>query len=100
MAPKEHLREIVAQFAGLTAEAIDADFSLKSGGLQSSVRRAALAAAVRRHLGVNIVDVYTVVTFRELEMAVFGGGSQTAPSSTTTTRLAKACCCFRFEQDR
>ena len=89
MEPKEQLRQIVAQLAGLSPEAIDADFSLKSRGLQSSVRRAALAAAIRRHLGVNIAEVYSVVTFRELEAAVFGGGSQTALSSTKPAVLPK-----------
>jgi aryl carrier-like protein len=54
MEAKEQLRQIVAQLAGLKPEAIDADFSLKSRGLQSSVRRAALAAAIRRYLGVTV----------------------------------------------
>ena len=44
----------MAQLAGLNPDAIDPDFSLRSRGLQSSVRRAALAAAIRRHLGVNV----------------------------------------------
>lgn len=82
MEPKQQLRQIVAQLAGLNPDAIDTDFSLKSRGLQSSVRRAALAAAIRRHLGVSIPDVYSVVTFRELEAAVFGDGSQVASQST------------------
>ena len=70
MEANEQLRQIVAQLAGLKPEAIDADFSLKSRGLQSSVRRAALAAAIRRYLGVTVPEVYSVVSFRELEAAV------------------------------
>jgi phosphopantetheine--protein transferase-like protein len=80
MEAREQLRQIVAQLAGLTPDAIDPDFSLKSRGLQSSVRRAALAAAIRRYLGVNVAEVYSVATFRDLEAAVFGDGAQAAPS--------------------
>jgi phosphopantetheine--protein transferase-like protein len=76
METKEQLRQIVAQLAGLTPDAIGTDFSLRSRGLQSSVRRAALAAAIRRHLGVNVADVYSVVTFRDLEAAVLEGDAQ------------------------
>lgn len=81
MEQKDQLRQIVAQLAGLQPDQIDPDFSLRSRGLQSSVRRAALAAAVRRHLGISVPDVYSVVTYRELEAAVFGDGSPTIPSS-------------------
>ena len=80
MESKEQLRQIVAQLAGLNPDAINTDFSLKSRGLQSSVRRAALAAAIRRHLGVNVADVYSVVTFRDLEAAVVEGGAQASAS--------------------
>jgi phosphopantethiene--protein transferase domain len=77
MEANEQLRQIVAQLAGLKPEAIDADFSLKSRGLQSSVRRAALAAAIRRYLGVTVPEVYSVVSFRELETAVSASGTKT-----------------------
>ena len=87
MESKEQLRQIVAQLAGLNPDAIDPDFSLKSRGLQSSVRRAALAAAIRRHLGVNVADVYSVVTFRDLEAAVFEGGAQASASRGTPADL-------------
>ena len=92
MEPKEKLREIVAQLAGLEPSAIDANFSLKSRGLQSSVRRAALAAAIRRHLGVKVPDVYSVVSFHELEAAVFADESQqltTAAQNTTAFALSR-----------
>jgi phosphopantetheine--protein transferase-like protein len=75
MEAEEQLRQIVAQLAGLKPEAIDMDFSLKSRGLQSSVRRAALAAAIRRYLGLNIAEVYGVLTFRELVTAVSQRGN-------------------------
>lgn len=89
MEEKEQLRKIVAQLAGLKPEAIDTDFSLKSRGLQSSVRRAALAAAIRRHFGVNPANVYTVVNFRELEAAVFESGTQAATSRGKPAELSK-----------
>ena len=76
MEATEQLRQIVAQLAGLKPEAIDMDFSLKSRGLQSSVRRAALAAAIRRHLGVTMPEVYSVVSFRELNAAVLESASK------------------------
>jgi phosphopantetheine--protein transferase-like protein len=89
MEAKEQLRQIVAQLAGLKLEAIDTDFSLKSRGLQSSVRRAALAAAIRRHLGVSVPEVYSVVSFRELEAAVLEGGTQATVSSVKPVELPK-----------
>jgi phosphopantetheine--protein transferase-like protein len=76
MEATEQLRQIVAQLAGLKPEAVDMDFSLKSRGLQSSVRRAALAAAIRRYLGVSVAEVYSVVSFRELVAAVSESGTQ------------------------
>ena len=89
MEAREQLRKIVAQLAGLKPEAIDADFSLKSRGLQSSVRRAALAAAIRRHLGVTVPEVYSVVSFRELEAIVLEGGTQGAVSDNKTAAFTK-----------
>lgn len=89
MEAKEQLRQIVAQLAGLKPEAIGTDFSLKSRGLQSSVRRAALAAAIRRHLGVTVAEVYSVVSFGELEAAVLEGGTRAATSSIKPTELPK-----------
>jgi phosphopantetheine--protein transferase-like protein len=84
---KEQLRQIVAHLAGLTPEAIGTDFSLRSRGLQSSVRRAALAAAIRRHLGVNVADVYSIGTFRDLEAAILEGD---APRVASVTKPAAA----------
>ena len=89
MEAKEQLRQIVAQLAGLKPEAIGIDFSLRSRGLQSSVRRAALAAAIRRHLGVNVPQVYSVVSFSELEAAVLQGESKTTDSGLLPNDLQK-----------
>jgi holo-[acyl-carrier protein] synthase len=89
MEAKEQLRQIVARLAGLKPEAIETDFSLKSRGLQSSVRRAALAAAIRRNLGVNAPEVYSVVTFRELEAAVLERESKPATSGELPNELRK-----------
>jgi phosphopantetheine--protein transferase-like protein len=83
MEAKDQLRQIVAQLAGLKPEDISTEFSLKSRGLQSSVRRAALAAAVRRYLGVSVPDVYSVVSYGELEAAVFGDGSKRVLAGAT-----------------
>ena len=89
MEANEQLRQIVAQLAGLKPEAIDADFSLKSRGLQSSVRRAALAAAIRRYLGGTVPEVYSVVSFRELEAAVLERESKPATSGELPNELRK-----------
>jgi phosphopantetheine--protein transferase-like protein len=83
MEPSEHLRQIVAQLAGLTPDAISPDFSMKSRGLQSSVRRAALSAAIRRQLGRNIAEAYTANTFGELQAAIEG----TANLNPTAARM-------------
>ena len=89
MEATEQLRQIVAQLAGLKPEAIGPDFSLRSRGLQSSVRRAALAAAIRRHLGVNVPQVYSVVSFGELEAAILQGDSKTTDSGMLPNDLQK-----------
>ena len=83
MEAEQELRKIVAQLAGLKPEAIHSDFSLRSRGLQSSVRRAALAAAIRRYLGVSVPEIYSVVSFHELVAAVLKGGTEaiTKPAS-------------------
>ncbi|HEX4645061.1 MAG TPA: 4'-phosphopantetheinyl transferase superfamily protein [Verrucomicrobiae bacterium] len=78
MEPTEILRGIVARFGETEPDKIGAEFSLKTRLLQSSARRAALAAAVRRQLGVNCPAVYSVSTFGELERAVFGAAASVA----------------------
>jgi holo-[acyl-carrier protein] synthase len=85
----EILRGIVAKLGDTEPDKIGPDFSLKTRALQGSVRRAALAAAIRRQLGVTCVSAYSVSTFGELEQAVFGkapnnpGASQTSPREFT-----------------
>lgn len=76
MEKREQLRQIVAQLAGLNPDAIGADFSLRFRGLQSSVRRAALAAAIRRRLGSDCPQAYSAATFAELEAAVEGNDAR------------------------
>jgi holo-[acyl-carrier protein] synthase len=73
----ETLRDIVAKISGAEANSIDSAFSLETSALKGSLKRAALAAAIRRHLGVNCPAAHTVATFGELEQAVFG---ETSPS--------------------
>ena len=81
MEKREQLRQIVAQLAGLNPEVIGGDFSLRFRGLQSSVRRAALAAAIRRQLGADCPQAYTAATFAELEAAVQGEDAGPTPSA-------------------
>ena len=71
MDPREILRDIVAKLTETPAEQIGPDFPLHSHGLQSSGRRAALAAAIRRKIGGidNVPD--SARTFGELEQIVF-----------------------------
>ncbi len=81
MGKREKLRQVVAQLAGLKPEVIGPDFSLRSRGLQSSVRRAALAAAIRRQLGSDCPQAYTAATFAELEAAVRGEDARPIPAA-------------------
>lgn len=75
----ETLRSIVAKISGAEANSINSSFSLETSVLKGSLKRAALAAAIRRHLGVNCPAAHAVATFGELEQAVFG---ETTPSAT------------------
>jgi holo-[acyl-carrier protein] synthase len=83
MESTEQLRNIVAQLAGLPPSDISAAFSLKSRGLQSSVRRAALAAAIRRQIGRTLPEAYSASTFAELAAAL-NGTSVAEPTATVT----------------
>jgi len=74
----EVLRGIVAKLGETQPESIGPDFSLQSPALKGSIKRAALAAAIRRQLGVNCPAAHAVGTFAELERAVFG-----APAAET-----------------
>lgn len=76
MEPLEQLRQIVAQLCGTQSSEIGSDFSLRSRGLQSSVRRAALAASIRRRLKVTCPEIYTATTFGALQAAVFGNAAE------------------------
>jgi phosphopantetheine--protein transferase-like protein len=84
MNPDQSLRKIVAKLAGVQPDAIDAGFSLQTSALKGSIKRAALAAAIRRDLGVNCPAAHAVTTFGELEHAVFGnnGASPAAVQNT------------------
>lgn len=68
----ETLRGLVAQLAEVEVAQVGPDFSLESAALKSSIKRAALAASIRRDLGVNSPGVHAVATFGELATAVFG----------------------------
>jgi holo-[acyl-carrier protein] synthase len=80
------LRGIVAKIGRTEVDKIGADFSLRGPDLQGSARKAALAAAIRRQLGVNCPAAYSVATFGELEQALFGQHSAApAPAATSNS---------------
>ena len=90
MQPTEILRGIVARLGETEPDKIGSEFSLKTRLLQSSARRAALAAAIRRQLGVNCPSVYSVSTFGDLERAVFGANAPaTAQKSVPISQNAR-----------
>jgi phosphopantetheine--protein transferase-like protein len=89
MDPRELLREIVAKLTETPAEQIGPDFPLHSHGLQSSGRRAALAAAIRRKIGGIDHVPDSARTFGELEQAVFSPGTPIplpGPGAPATSR--------------
>jgi phosphopantetheine--protein transferase-like protein len=83
----ETLRDIVAKISGAEANSIDSAFSLETSALKGSLKRAALAAAIRRHLGLNCPAAHAVATFGELEQAVFG--ETTSPTTPAPPALPR-----------
>ena len=79
----EVLRGIVAKLGEAQPDSVGPDFSLRSSALKSSIKRAALAAAIRRQLGVNCPAAHSVGTFAELEQAVFGPTTASAAETET-----------------
>lgn len=75
MSDVEVLRKIVSRIGGVEASQIGPDFPLEKSALKGSLKRAALAAAIRRDLGVTCPAAHTVKTFAELEQAVNGGAT-------------------------
>ncbi len=84
------LRGIVAKLCGRSPAEIHADFPLNQAGLQGSMRRAVLAAAIRRHLGVECRQVGTAKTYGELEAAMQGRASQPVPAESGAPQPAAA----------
>jgi phosphopantetheine--protein transferase-like protein len=84
MEPIETLRRIVARLAAVDAQEIQTDFSLETPALKSSIKRAVLAAAIRRELNVNCVTTHTVRTFGELAADVCGPSTQPKVESTSS----------------
>ena len=66
------LRAIVAKLGETTPDAVGPGFSLTTPALKGSIKRAALAASIRRELGIGCPSAHSVTTFSELEQAVFG----------------------------
>jgi phosphopantetheine--protein transferase-like protein len=78
MNQNESLRGIVAKIGRTEADKIGSDFSLRGGEFEGSIRKAALTAAIRRHLGVDSRAAFTAGTYGELEQALFGQPSAAA----------------------
>jgi phosphopantetheine--protein transferase-like protein len=78
----EVLRGIVAKLGETQPDSIGPDFSLQSPALKGSIKRAALAASIRRQLGINCPAAHSVGTFAELEQAVFRATTSPAPDAS------------------
>jgi holo-[acyl-carrier protein] synthase len=72
----EILRGIVAKLGNVEPKEIGSAFSLQTPSLKGSLKRAALAAAIRRDLGIHCPTAHEVSTFEELEKAVFGTSAE------------------------
>jgi holo-[acyl-carrier protein] synthase len=89
MSDADILRKIIAKIGRVDAGQIGPDFSLESPAMKGSLKRAALAAAIRRDLGVNCPAAHTVRTFAELERAIHGGAASpaTAPAPAQSASM-------------
>src|SRR2546423_15259141 len=81
----QKLREIVAKIGRTQPGNIGPDFPLDSAELKGSLKRAALAAAIRRDLGVNATAAHNAKTFAELEAALFGNAPVVAATPAVST---------------
>jgi holo-[acyl-carrier protein] synthase len=69
MAAKD-LRSIVAGLAGVAPAEVNADFSLQTAALASSIKKAMLIASIRKHLGVECMQAGAAKNFAELERMI------------------------------
>ncbi|MFI5363735.1 MAG: hypothetical protein ACHQ49_17380 [Elusimicrobiota bacterium] len=64
------LKTVVAELAGADPAAIDASFSLQGEAFSSSIKKAALVASIRRHLGVDCMQAAFAKSYGELEAMI------------------------------
>src|SRR5437762_2493205 len=69
------LRDAVADFFAVDADAVGPSFVLAGANGASSITRAALDAAIRRRVGVRSPAVYTARTFGELQAGIVPGAA-------------------------
>jgi phosphopantetheine--protein transferase-like protein len=69
----KQLREIVAVFFEISPDAMGEDFNLSTEQRQGSIARYALAAIVRREMGIQSRAIHSAKTYGELESALLNG---------------------------
>jgi phosphopantetheine--protein transferase-like protein len=71
MEKRDSLIQIVSELLEIDSGRINSDLPLTGKGMQGSMARARLDAAIRKRIGIRCPAVYTVRNFGELEMAIF-----------------------------
>jgi phosphopantetheine--protein transferase-like protein len=77
--PHLALRHIVATFLDLAPDKIAPDLPLAGARIQGSLARTRLAAAIQHQLGVRCNEVYSALTYGELQTAVCGSAETISP---------------------
>ena len=98
MVEAETLRETVAGFYGVPAEALHDGFALSTPERQGSIARYALDGLIRRELGVRSRAVHTARTYGELERALLDGSAPKAGAAQRgSKRLDRVSCGIDME---
>ena len=71
MEKRDSLVQIVSELLEIDSGRISSDSPLTGKGMQGSLARARLDAAIRKRIGIRCPAVYTARNFGELEMAIF-----------------------------
>jgi phosphopantetheine--protein transferase-like protein len=88
MERRDSLVQIVSELMEIDSARITSDLPLAGRGMQGSLARTRLDAAIRKRIGIRCPAVYTAKVFGELETAIFSDStSRELPAAVTPSRV-------------
>jgi holo-[acyl-carrier protein] synthase len=89
MEKRDALAQIVSGLLEIEPARISSDLPLTGKGLQGSLARTRLDAAIRKRIGIRCAAVYTSKNFGELETAIFSDSAPPEPlAEATSSRIS------------